>query len=415
MGKCNPSQSVCGFTTYELDIESGGKVLAPSYDSFYTMNNNDPTVQVTDVQKTETCIDINGPYQTCMTSRDEIMSSSEGEEGENNEKTFCECRGTSEEGDFILLCSLYDSYKYCDTGSNCATVLFGQNISQYGYVTSEFRNFEFVTADADDNTDTTTNTDEESNNEGNDSIAVERTEFGCSVLMNGQKCQKCELTQCDNEISEDTLVGKNVAAGLFNDISIDCSNVIIGGNDDNSDGVTDELLDNGGSSNTDTTTTNDSNDNNIFNSDTTTTTDDIPKPQQTIPPDAFPPTVPPVTQPTSPPNESPPPPTIPPIFLTEDTIPSNDSVSLATNTTNTNTTKDNDSVGIVDDEDNNNNNSNIPTIGDNTTAEQNTTYEVQESSGSSLGGCLSLTGLWSQLYGVHIIGIVSSSMYFLLP
>merc|ERR1712161_35048 len=157
------------------------------------MNNNDPAVQVTDVQKTETCIDINDPYQTCMTSRDEIMSSSEGEEGENNEKTFCECRGTSEDGDFILLCSLYDSYKYCATGSNCATVLFGQNISQYGYVTSE---------------------------------------FGSSVLMNGQKCQKCELTQCDNEISEDTLVGKNVAAGLFNDISIDCSNVIIEGNED---------------------------------------------------------------------------------------------------------------------------------------------------------------------------------------
>jgi len=459
--KCNPSHSVCGFSTSELDITAGGKVRKPSYESFYTMNNQDPTVSVTEVQQTETCIEIKDPYQTCMTSREELMSvssSDEGEEGEENkDKTFCECRGTSEEGDFILLCSVYDAYQYCSSAgsNNCATVLFGQNISQYGSVTGEFRNFEFVTtADA-------TNTDEESKKEENASIAIERTEFGCSVLMNGQKCQKCELTQCENEISEDTLVGKNVAAGLFNDISVDCSNVLIEGNEDtenddvattfecgsvgggggaaaegtggnynggmlsilageltsksikgsdsSSDGVTDEILDKGGSSDND----NDSNDNNIFNSDTTTTTDDLPKPQQTIPPEAFPPTVPPVTQPTSPPNESQPPPTIPPIFLTEDTIPSNDSVSPITNTTTTNTTKENDSVGIVDGEDTNNNND--TTIGDNATAEQNTTSEVKESSGASLGGCFSVTGLWSQVYGVHIIiGIISASLYFVL-
>jgi len=466
--KCNPSHSVCGFSTSELDITAGGKVRAPSYESFYTMNNQDSTVPVTEVQQTETCIEIKDPYQTCMTSREEMMSSSssdEGEEGEENkDKTFCECRGTSEEGDFILLCSVYDAYQYCSSAgsNNCATVLFGQNISQYGSVTGEFRNFEFVTTDAD-----ATNTDEESKKEENASIAIERTEFGCSVVMNGQQCQKCELTQCENEISEDTLVGKNVAAGLFNDISVDCSNVLIEGNEDtenddvattfecgsvgggaaaaaaegtggnynggmlsilageltsksikgsdsSSDGVTDEILDKGGSSDNDNDSI-DSNDNNIFNSDTTATTDDLPKPQQTIPPEAFPPTVPPVTQPTSPPNESPSPPTIPPIFLTEDTIPSNDSVSPITNTTTTNTTKDNDSVvGIVDEEDTNNNND--TTIGDNATAEQNITSEVQESSGASLGGCFSVTGVWSQVYGVHIIiGIISASLYLLLP
>jgi hypothetical protein len=284
--KCNPTQDVCGFNTYELDIQSDSKVEAPSYESFYFLNNNnnreDAIAIVAGIQQdtNNKCIDINDPYQTCMSSRDEIMMSSRDDDN-NNEKVFCECRGTSQEGDFMLLCSLYDSYEYC-TGNECANILFGQTISQYGYVTTEFRNFDFVNT--------------------TDSIVVERTDNGCSVSMNEKQCNKCELTQCDNNNNVDTLlgvIGGDIGGdvGMFTDMSFDCSNVMEG-----DDAATATAI----STTFECGRVGDGGDGGSLLSilvgdlkEKINAVGEEEQQKQTIPPDAFPPTMPPVTQPTS--------------------------------------------------------------------------------------------------------------------
>jgi hypothetical protein len=288
--KCNPSQDVCGFNTFELDIQSAGKVEAPTYESFYLLNNNNDQEYaisiVADIQKQDNCVDINDPYQTCMVSRDEVMMNSRDDDN-NNEKVFCECRGTSEEGDFMLLCSLYDSYEYC-TGDDCANVLFGQTISQYGYVTTEFRNFEFVNM-ADESSD-------------GDSIVVNRTENGCSVSVNEQQCTKCELAQCDNNDNGDTLLGDiSGGMGMFTDLSFDCSNVMEG-DDAAAAATTSTTFECGSVGDGDgmgllSILVGDLKENVIADA-----AGEEEQQQQTIPPDAFPPTTPPVTQPTTAPN-----------------------------------------------------------------------------------------------------------------
>ena len=295
--KCNsPTQDLCGFNTFELDIQSAGKVEVPSYESFYVLNNNsnnqeDAIAIVADIQKQDTnnkCIDINDPYQTCMVSRDQIMMSSRDDDT-SNETVFCECRGTSEEGDFMLLCTLYDSFEYC-TGDDCANVLFGQTISQYGYVTTEFRKFDFVNTAADEGSD-------------GDSIVVEQTETGCSVSVNGQQCTKCELAQCDNNVIGDTLLGDiKGGIGMFTDMSFDCSNVIEGDDTNTTSTSTFECGIVGGNGDGMGILS-------ILVGDLKENIDadvgEEEQQQQTIPPDAFPPTMPPVTQPTSAPAASP--------------------------------------------------------------------------------------------------------------
>ena len=327
--KCNPRQDLCGYNTYELDIELEGIIPSPSYDSFYflkNVNNIDDVqgTEITQIRNTDNCVDINDPYQTCMVKRDEIMSSSKEEEG-GEERMFCECRGISEEGDYMLLCTLYNSYQYCanggvgDNDNNCATVLFGETISPYGAVTSEFRNFEFT-----------------GDNDSKGAITVERMEDSCSVSMNGQQCMKCELKECNyDNLQTDNLTGDIIATGagnsigLFTDLSIDCSNVmkdsiVATTFDCGSVGVSEgiegslsillgELLPVKLNNDSDSDSAGNNNDDEYD-------LKEIPQTIQTIPPDAFPPTIPPVTQPTSPPiKESKPPSTSP----TESSLPIN--------------------------------------------------------------------------------------------
>merc|ERR1712039_331483 len=163
-----------------------------------------------------------------MVNRDEIMSSSKDSSNGGNEKIFCECRGVSDDGDYMLLCTSYSSYRYCGNGnenSNCATMMFGQTISQFGTVTTGFRNYEFT---GDDNS--------------KNSIVVERTRDGCSVSMNDKACNRCEVCNAGSfrmdrteNFVDDLVAADGSGSGSFTDLSVDCSNAM-SGNDDWSSG-----------------------------------------------------------------------------------------------------------------------------------------------------------------------------------
>ena len=277
--KCNPRQDVCGFDTYELDIQNEGDSPSGSYDSFYFMNKMEGT-QVTEIvalQDSE-CLEILDPYHQCMMTREDLME-------EDNAPTFCECRGVSEEGDYMLLCSIYDTYEYCvSDGSSsesdvCASVLFGQSISQYGSVTSEFRSF--------------TITKEDNSEDVESSIVIERFGDSCFVSINEEACSKCEISETcvNNRREEDELNIASFPDPVFTDLSVDCSNLM------KEDGATAtfECGSIGGSSNTVLSI--------LAGSIVSPTLDAIAdkNQQQTIPPDAFPPTMAPITKPTPPP------------------------------------------------------------------------------------------------------------------
>jgi hypothetical protein len=281
--KCNPRQDVCGFDTFELDIQRTGDSPSGSYDSFYFMNKKEG-VQVNEIvalQGSE-CLEILDPHNQCMMAREELME-------EADTPIFCECRGVSEEGDYMLLCSIYDTYDYCasdESSSNsesdvCASVLFGQSISQYGSVTSEFRSYRIMKDDEIDEVES--------------SILIERFADSCFVSINEEACSKCEVSKtCVNNRREDDVL--NIAAfpdPVFTDISVDCSN----------------LMEEEGATATFECGSIDGSSNNLLSilvgSVSSSTVDAIAdkNPQQTIPPDAFPPTMAPVTKPTPQPIE----------------------------------------------------------------------------------------------------------------
>eukprot|EP00536_Pseudo-nitzschia_multiseries_P017333 jgi/Psemu1/314362/fgenesh1_kg.1497_\ len=165
--------------------------------------------------KNQECLEISDPLNHCMMAREEMMKAEDS-------MVFCECRSISEEGDYMLICSIYDSYEYCASGSDisddvCATVLFGQKISQYGAVTSDFRRYDVKMGDSSEQI-----------------LVVDRSKNECSVFMNGRQCSKCNTVQCDNNTindEEDILsIASAVGVGtnVFSDLSVDCSNVLGG-------------------------------------------------------------------------------------------------------------------------------------------------------------------------------------------
>ncbi|VEU41113.1 unnamed protein product [Pseudo-nitzschia multistriata] len=268
--KCNPRQDRCGFDTFELDIESEGGVSSlGSYESFYFMNGNGEENQANEIAiiKDQECLEMRDPYQQCMMAKEEMT-------GGEDSKVFCDCRGISEEGDYMLLCSIYDAHDYCSTGSSggdeiCATILFGQTISQYGAVASDFRTYNFRSGGEDRE------------------LVVDRSTDECTVTVNDQQCSSCRVIECDTGPGrEDALdVSARVGAGTraFHDLSIDCSNVFGGETatyECGSAGVGELSLLAGELSAASEAEA------------------PSPTPPQTLPPNAFPPTLPPVTKPT---------------------------------------------------------------------------------------------------------------------
>lgn len=270
--KCNGRQDTCGFDTYEMEINRAGENLQGSYESFYFLNKADgiQAQEVVSIQETE-CLEIADPYQQCMYALEETVSRSD-------EMVFCQCRGTSAEGDYMLLCSIYDSYEYCagegsDEDYVCADVLFGQSISQYGMVTSEFRNYKIISE----------NEDEEK------MITVERTgESSCVVSIGDDRCSKCEVVENCPKPEHDGLKIVGTTDSVFTDLRVDCSNVL--------DDAEESTFDCSNNSNTGILSI-------ISGSDWPKPDAEDVKKEQTIPPDAFPPTMPPVTKPTNPPTE----------------------------------------------------------------------------------------------------------------
>ncbi len=280
--KCNTRQDMCGFDTFEQEIKQAGDSPFGSYESFYFMNKVEGTQanEIVSVQASE-CLEILDPYQQCMSAKEELMAKEEYAADGDDSPIFCECRQTSPEGHHMLICSLYNSYEYCADDDVCAdTVLFGQKVSQYGSITSEFRNY-ILNEDQDDKTE----------------ITVERLADMCIATINDETCSKCELQQTcvGNRREEDALdiATTGIDTALFTDVSIDCSNIVtdaaavfecgsVGENNENNilailAGTVSPAR--GGVESTDK--------------------------NQTIPPNAFPPTMPPVTRPTSPPVDPP--------------------------------------------------------------------------------------------------------------
>mmetsp|Transcript_18841 Transcript_18841/g.39389 ORF Transcript_18841/g.39389 Transcript_18841/m.39389 type:complete len:834 (+) Transcript_18841:480-2981(+) len=218
--KCNPRQDVCGFDTFELDVKGRDASAAGSYESFYFLTNHHAgkgdiaASEIVSIKSTA-CLEIGDPYQKCTAARDELMNAEDS-------KVFCECRGTSEEGGYMLLCSMDDSYQYCASGGDgngngntCATVLFGQTISRYGAVTSDFRNYSFQTGDSD----------------SEQTIGVDRDDSRCTATMNNQQCTKCQIVECEtngNTRSDALQISASNPSNdrRFGDLSIDCSNVV---------------------------------------------------------------------------------------------------------------------------------------------------------------------------------------------
>ena len=280
--KCNSRQSVCGFDTYELDVDSDGDSPAGSYESFYFMNKDEGVQanEIVSVQQTD-CLEVRDPYQQCMMTKEKVMA-------ENDSPVFCECRGISDDGHYMLLCSIYDSYEYCASGESgndevCAGVLFGQAISQYGTTTSEFRNYKFKRDGS----------DEES------TITVERFDDECVVSIDQEQCSSCNILQsCVRRNAEEDVLSISAAIDndrdIFTGISIDCSNLL----EEEGATATFECGSIDGSSNSILAILEGS-----VSSKSKSIENIVPKDPQTIPPDAFPPTLAPVTKPTNPPLE----------------------------------------------------------------------------------------------------------------
>jgi len=293
--KCNARQDVCGFDTFELEIGREGSTPMGSYESFYFMNKADGTQanEIVSIQAQD-CLEIKDPYHQCMIAKENVMD-------DPDSPFFCECRGVSEEGDYMLICSIYDSYEYCASSEIekdvCADILFGQTISQYGYVKSEYRNYILE------------------NEDGTESeVTIERYSDTCYATINEEACSKCEILQTcvDNRREEDVLkilaVEKDMA--VFTDISVDCSNILSEEGDDSATATFECGSANNESSHKILM---------ILAGDISPTkealTNGISKDKQTIPPDAFPPTMPPITKPTNPPIL---PPSVDPLIEVED-------------------------------------------------------------------------------------------------
>jgi len=191
---------------------------------------------------------------------------------------LCECRGTSDDGDYMLLCSLFDTFDYCppsiddpDDPPVCASILFGQTFNDNGQVTDRFRNYDYV-------------------DERMGTITVQRIDVTneCVVTVNNDQCKSCEIVDTCPDVNSQlnqALYEKNLPSseelGIFTDIKVDCTNV-------NAAAIFECGIADGAGNLL-----------NILNG-YPVSPDDATRPpaQQTIDPNAFPPTITPVVPPT---------------------------------------------------------------------------------------------------------------------
>ena len=219
--KCNGRQDLCGFNTVEQDIQLSGESPFGSYESFYYTDKADgaQAIEIVDIQNSE-CLEIHDPYQQCLVAKAEVMAREEAELEEF--PFFCECRQTSPKGHHMLICSLFDAFEFCVDNEDDMCVnqlLFGQSISHYGTVTSEFRNFRIEL--------------EKGGFKEEKSIMIERLSDTCYASINGESCSSCELVQsCVNngqELDVLDIASTGIDENVFTDMSVDCSNLVENG------------------------------------------------------------------------------------------------------------------------------------------------------------------------------------------
>ena len=160
-------------------------------------------------------------YSKCIQTKDEFMSYTVTGGDINDDPRnhlLCDCRVNSDDGDYMLVCSLYDEWDYCanpfDEIPVCASVLFGQTFDINGQVTNRFRNY--------DDVDGVMGT-----------ITVQRipTNKSCVVTVNNDQCNSCEIVDnCDTASQLDhALYEKGLPSaeelGIFTDLKVNCTNI----------------------------------------------------------------------------------------------------------------------------------------------------------------------------------------------
>jgi hypothetical protein len=157
-------------------------------------------------------------YSKCIQTKDEFMSYTVTGGDINDDPRnhlLCECRGTSDDGDYMLLCSLYDEWDFCaGTEPVCASILFGQTFDTNGQVMDRFRNYDYV-------------------DERLGTVTVQRipTTASCVVTVNSDQCNSCEIvdycstdSQLDSALYERGLPSAK-ELGIFTDLKVNCTNI----------------------------------------------------------------------------------------------------------------------------------------------------------------------------------------------
>ena len=165
-------------------------------------------------------------YRTCVQTKEEFMSHTTTGGDINDDPRnhlLCECReqtNNDDDTEYMLLCSLYDSWDYCAPSLDgeeqvCASILFGQVFDDTGQVTDRFRNYDYL-----------------EDRKGTMTVQRFPVEKKCIVTVNAVQCKSCEIVETCPPLNPDLnqqLYERGLPSsddlGLFTDLKVDCTNV----------------------------------------------------------------------------------------------------------------------------------------------------------------------------------------------
>ena len=165
-------------------------------------------------------------YRTCVQTKEEFMSHTTTGGDINDDPRnhlLCECReqtNNDDDTEYMLLCSLYDSWDYCAPSLDgeeqvCASILFGQVFDATGQVTDRFRNYDYI-----------------EDRKGTMTVQRFPVEKKCIVTVNAVQCKSCEIVETCPPMNPDVnqqLYERGLPSsddlGLFTDLKVDCTNV----------------------------------------------------------------------------------------------------------------------------------------------------------------------------------------------
>lgn len=165
-------------------------------------------------------------YRTCVQTKEEFMSHTTTGGDINDDPRnhlLCECReqtNNDDQTEYMLLCSLYDSWDYCAPSLDgeeqvCASILFGQVFDATGQVTDRFRNYDYI-----------------EDRKGTMTVQRFPVTKTCIVTVNAVQCKSCEIMETCPPMNPDInqqLYERGLPSsedlGLFTDLKVDCTNV----------------------------------------------------------------------------------------------------------------------------------------------------------------------------------------------